>query len=224
MADISRSSIDATESPDNSIQILIADDDPVVLTNLSQGLRLAGFSTIHASDGGSALDICLRTPPTIAILDYAMPTLSAAEVAERLPPVSRIPLIFLSVNGDANTVRRAIDAGAMACLMKPIDPSRLVPVIWSVLHGFSVLNALRAEAAKLTTALHSARTISVAVGIVMERLRLTEMDAFECLRHYARSTNAKVADVASAILEHSSEFNQMLSALDTTRRNLRRAV
>lgn len=222
MLDVSPSSIDSTDCQANitQIQILIADDDPFDLTGLSQGLRSAGFSTINAADGASAMEICLHTPPTVAILDYAMPKYSGIEIAEKLLPGNRLPIIFVSGYKDAALVRRAVDAGAMAYLVKPINPSQLVPTIWAALERFAELNALRAETAKLTGALQSTRSTSVAVGVLMERLRLSEKNAFDCLRQYARSQSAKVADVASAILARSGDLNELLNALaSTTRKN-----
>lgn len=221
MPEIHQSSIDNAEWPADLIRILIADDDPVMLTGLSQGLRSAGFSTIDAADGASAMEICLQTPPTVAILDHQMPKYSGVEIAEKLLPDKRFPIIFLSGHKESALVRRAVDAGAMAYLVKPVDTTQLIPVIWAVLRRFDELNAFRAETAKLTAALQSTRTIGAAVGVLMERLRLSEKDAFERLRQYARSQNAKVADLASGILARSSDFNEMLNALASTTRQTR---
>src|SRR5258708_7593357 len=118
-------------------------------------------------------------------------------------------------------VRRATEAGAMAYVMKPIEPWRLVPIIRAALQRFAELNALRAETAQLTGALQSTRITSVATGVLMERLRLSEKAAFDCLRQYARSQSTKVADVASAILVRSSELNEMFDELASTSRKSR---
>jgi two-component system, response regulator PdtaR len=221
MPQIQLSSINNAEWSADLIQILIADDDPEMLTGLSLGLRSAGFSTIDAADGASAMEICLQTPPSVAILDHHMPKYSGVEIAERLLPDKRFPIIFLSGHKESALVRRAVDAGAMAYLVKPVDTWQLIPIIWAVLRRFEELNAFRAENAKLTAALQSTRTIGAAVGVLMERLRLSEKDAFERLRQYARSQNAKLADLASGILARSSDFNEILNALASTTRQKR---
>lgn len=192
--------------------VLLADDDRLILATLSQGLRSAGFPTVEVSSGAAALRYCLESPPGVAVIDYDMPDVSGLEIARALRPAS-FPLIFLSAYGDDQIVRAAADLGAMAYLVKPIDPLHLVPTIHMAMLRFSEMAALRGESAQLNNALKAARATSIVVGLLMERLRLTEKDAYDRLRAYCRSHNRKITEVAAEILGTTERLHVTLSAI-----------
>jgi response regulator NasT len=192
--------------------VLLADDDRLILATLSQGLRSAGFPTVEAPSGAAALRLCLESPPGIAILDYDMPDLSGLEIARALQPAA-FPLIFLSAYGDDQIVRAAADFGVMAYLVKPVDPLHLVPTIHTAIQRFSELAALRGESAQLNSALKAARATSIVVGLLMERLKLTEKEAYDRLRVYCRSHNRKITDVAMEILGAAERMHATLAAI-----------
>jgi AmiR/NasT family two-component response regulator len=205
------STVDSVASPAQQVTVLIADDDRLVLTTLSQGLRAAGFATIEAHSGSEALKYCMQSPPSIAILDYDMPDVSGLEIAKTLRVANAFPFIFLSAYGDDEIVRNAGDTGAMAYLLKPIDPLHVIPVIRTALQRFSELRALRGQSVQLTAALQTTRDTSTVVGLLMERLHLSDKDAYDCLRKYARSQSRKVADVASDILTATGKLNTTIN-------------
>ena len=62
----------------------------------------------------------------------------------------------------------------------------------------------------LTTALEKNREISVAIGIFMERLQLSETDAFETLRAFARSERRKLAQVAQELVRATDRRNELI--------------
>lgn len=198
----------AAEKPN----VLLADDDRLILATLSQGLRAAGYRTLDVSSGAAALRCCLESSPDIAVLDYDMPDVSGLEIARALHPAN-FPIIFLSAYGDEQIVRAAADLGVMAFLVKPIDPLHLIPTFHTVLQRFAELAALRGESAQLNTALKGSRATSVVVGLLMERLRLTEKEAYDKLRAYCRSHNRKITEVAAEILGATERLHATLCTI-----------
>lgn len=65
----------------------------------------------------------------------------------------------------------------------------------------SELAVTREQVAHLETALSSSRRIGVALGIVMERHRVTEDQAFGLLVRLSQDGNVKVRDIAARIAE-----------------------
>lgn len=212
MGELTSPSLPAERS-DEPPTVLLVDDDRLILATLSQGLRLAGFRTLEASSGEEALRLAEQTPPSIAVIDYDMPGMSGLEVAEALQTSSAFPLIFLSAYDDERIVQAAVQVGAMAYLLKPLDPLRLVPTLRTALQRYAELAALRGESRQLSAALKSTRAISVVVGQLMERLQLSEKQAYDRLRQYCRSHNRKVADVATDILSTTDHLNSALSEI-----------
>jgi AmiR/NasT family two-component response regulator len=191
--------------------VLLVDDDRLILATLSRGLSAGGFRTLEAACGDDALRACAENPPCIAIVDYDMPGMTGLELLAKLQADPRFPVIILSAYGDETIVNEAVELGAMAYLVKPVDPSKLVPTIRTVIRRFKELSSLRTESAQLTSALKAARATSVVVGLLMERLRLPEKQAYEKLRQYCRSHNRKVTEVASEILGTAEQLNAFIS-------------
>ena len=120
---------------------------------------------------------------------------------------TQIPFVFLSAYGDDDIVSQGVAEGALVYLVKPLDVSQLVPAIETALSRSQDLYQLRQAQHQLTTALAGNRSTSVAVGLIMERYRLSERDAFERLRLFARSNRRKLHDVAEEIVNAAESFN-----------------
>jgi response regulator NasT len=193
--------------------VLLVDDDRLILATLSRGLSAGGFRTVQAASGTDALELCARQPPNIAIVDYDMPGMTGLELIDTLKSGAEFPVIVLSAYGDDSIVNKAVELGAMAYLVKPVDPSKLVPTIRTVLRRFTELAALRVESMQLNSALKSTRATSIVVGLLMERLRLSEKSAYDRLRHFCRSNNRKVTDVATEILSTTEHLNSFLTGI-----------
>ena len=108
-------------------RILVADDDPDLLTLTSYRLRSAGFRTTTARDGLEALRKIVAERPGLAVLDHRMPGLDGGAVlrivrAQTEPP----PVLFLTASADARDVVAALGDGAVDYLMKPIRAEEFV--------------------------------------------------------------------------------------------------
>ncbi len=80
-------------------KILIADDEPDVLTLLGERLVKAGYDVIKASSGDEAIQLATKKMPDLIILDIAMPGLDGSEAATILhkdPKTKNIPILFLT--------------------------------------------------------------------------------------------------------------------------------
>lgn len=182
-------------------RILLADDDRLVLATMGQGLRDAGYEVLEATDGEAALRLCESEAPELAILDMRMPGMTGVEAAHYIREKTDVPFMFLSAYGDKEVVQLAVEEGALGYLVKPIDIPQLVPAIEAALARAEEFRQLRKSQDDLTTALEGGRETSMAVGLIMERYRLTRQTAFEALRFHARSERRKLASVASEFLD-----------------------
>ena len=109
--------------------VLIADDEAMIADTLAVILGRAGFKTMVAYDGTSALRICQATPPDLLISDVMMPGLTGVELA--LAVQQKIPKCkILLFSGQATTVDllgAARAAGqSFTILPKPLHPTKLL--------------------------------------------------------------------------------------------------
>lgn len=190
-----------SELTDHPITILLVDDDRLILATLAKGIRQVGYRVIEASSGEEALELLHDVQPDIALVDVRMPGMSGIEFAQHLrDEKGGIPFIFLSAYSDLDVVKQAADNGALGYLVKPLDIPQIIPALEAALSRADEIRQLQRREAQLSAALNTGRETSMAVGVLMERLRLGREAAFEALRERARSRQRKISDVAGAVL------------------------
>jgi len=174
-------------------KILVADDDRVVLYTLSKGLREAGYEIIEARDGLKALALCRSEDFDLALLDIRMPGLDGLELAKRLRTETKVPFMFFSAYNDEDYVKRAVAAGALGYLVKPLSVKALLPTLRTALARAQDIDGLKG-------ALHNNRIVATAVGMLMKSQGLDREIALEHLRQLARGRRCKLEDLAQSIV------------------------
>ena len=78
------------------MQILVADDDPIIRTLLKGSLTTWGYDLVMAANGYEAWEVLKKKdPPRIAIIDWLMPGLQGVELCRRIRGDNSIPYIYL---------------------------------------------------------------------------------------------------------------------------------
>ena len=85
-------------------------------------------------------------------------------------------------------------------LVKPFRESDLLPAIEAARGRHAELAALRAEADSLREALEARRLTERAKGLLMERERLSEREAFERMRRASQRSGKPLREIAEAML------------------------
>jgi DNA-binding response OmpR family regulator len=108
--------------------VLVADDDPDILSLVTLRLERDGYEVIGAPDGERAVEKAVERTPDLALIDVSMPKLDGYEVTERLrqhEPTSAIPIILLTARVQDSDVARGIEAGADDYVRKPFSTADL---------------------------------------------------------------------------------------------------
>jgi AmiR/NasT family two-component response regulator len=185
-----------------AIRILVAEDNDLVALTLEEQLKSIGYDVIAvAHTGAEAIELANRLSPDLIIMDIKMPEIEGTEAAARINANRPTPIIMLTAYTDRDTIRRAELAGALGYLVKPVNEAELAPAINIALARFRELQGLRAQVTELEDSLEARKLIERAKGILMQRLGLSERDAYERLRQRARDKRTKMKDIALAIIE-----------------------
>ena len=110
-------------TPRKSI-VLIADDDPEILTMLSLRLAKKGYECVEAVDGVQTLRIARERHPDVVILDVMMPRKNGWEVARELrsdPQLAEIGIVMLTAIGERVNEMTSPLYGADEYVDKPFD-------------------------------------------------------------------------------------------------------
>jgi DNA-binding response OmpR family regulator len=109
------------------VQILLVEDEPLIASFVSRGLRAEGYSTAVAGSGDDALMELEARAWDLVVLDLKLPGVDGfgvlARAVEADPPV---PVLVLSAQNGVATKVAALDAGASDYLAKPFSFDELL--------------------------------------------------------------------------------------------------
>lgn len=108
--------------------VLLVDDSPEALGFLTEALEQSGFSVLIATSGNAALNIADRITPDLILLDAVMPGMDGFDTCARLKAnasVAQVPVVFMTGLTETEHVVRALEAGGVDYLTKPINIDEL---------------------------------------------------------------------------------------------------
>jgi FixJ family two-component response regulator len=158
---------------EKNFTVFLVDDDAGVLTALSRLLRAKGYNVQPFTSPHEFLARRDTTAPGCAILDVTMPGLDGLDLQQALSSEESLhPVIFLTGTGDIPTSVRAMRAGALDFLTKPVNADDLIRAIARAeqqnaraREAWAELISIRAKMAALTK-----RESEVLVHVVAGRL------------------------------------------------------
>ena len=112
--------------------ILVADDDPDILSIVSMSLEAQGYTVHKATNGREAVDLAREHHPDLMLLDMMMPELSGYEAVAELkgdPATRDIPVVGLSAKAMATDMERATDAGIDGYITKPFRIAQVMAAV-----------------------------------------------------------------------------------------------
>jgi DNA-binding response OmpR family regulator len=109
--------------------VLIADDDAGVRDVVAVRLRAAGYRTLEADNGRTAMALAVGERPQLILLDVSMPGLDGLGFCYELhssPQTADIPVIIISGRGNPSDLALGEMVGAEDYLVKPFSPAELL--------------------------------------------------------------------------------------------------
>jgi FixJ family two-component response regulator len=130
--------------------VFIVDDDPSIRVALENLVSSFGQQVETYAAAQDFLRDCPRDPAGCLVLDVQMPGLSGLDLQSELRHAGiHLPVIFITGRGDIPTSVRAMKAGAVEFLTKPVSDSELLAAIDQALERDRRGRADRANVAEL---------------------------------------------------------------------------
>jgi DNA-binding response OmpR family regulator len=117
-------------------KVLIADDEPNVVTSLEFLMKGCDYEVRVARDGEEAMRLAQDFRPDLLLLDVMMPVCDGLEVCRRIradPAIRAIRIVILTAHGRETDVARGLALGADAYITKPFSNKELVAKVRSLL-------------------------------------------------------------------------------------------
>lgn len=112
--------------------VLVVDDDEFQCKIIMKLLEEQHYHLIFAADGIEALTILHKTPPTLILMDVAMPNMdgmTATRLLKNMPQFSKVPVIMITDKHEEQVVINSWKAGAIDFVAKPFNRATLIAKI-----------------------------------------------------------------------------------------------
>ena len=138
--------------------------------------------------------------PDAVIMAVGLPDGDGIEAARQVMASGACPVVVLTSHTEPAVAERAIGAGVLGFLVKPLRSEELGPALDVAVSRFRELSAIRQENETLKRTLETRKLVERAKGILMKRLGLSEPDAFRRIQKTAMDTRRPMSEVAQALL------------------------
>ena len=117
-------------------KVLIADDEPNIVTSLEYLMMKSGYEVRIARDGDEVLALVESFRPDVVLLDVMMPRRNGYEVCQKMRERAdwgQIRIVMLSAKGREAEVNKGISLGADTYVTKPFSNQELLATIAALL-------------------------------------------------------------------------------------------
>ena len=107
----------------NKKRILFVDDEPMIVILMKKRLEANGYEVETLTDSSAVVETAAKKKPDMVLLDIMMPGLNGYEVCKALKArteTEKIPVIMFTANQADGFIKRALEAGAVAVVNKPV--------------------------------------------------------------------------------------------------------
>ena len=113
-------------------KVLVVDDSPTELCNISEIVSKTGCTVLRAANGKEAVELAIQEKPDIIFMDIIMPEMDGYEATRRLSNESAtraIPIVFISSKGQKADKLWGQMQGGKGYITKPYTPDQIIDQI-----------------------------------------------------------------------------------------------
>ena len=183
------------------IGVVIAEDEAIIRLDLRETLENAGYEVLaDTGRGDEAVKLVSQHKPEVVILDVKMPGMDGIQAAREIAATEDTAVVILTAFSQRELIDEAVDAGALAYLVKPYQQSDLVPAIEIARRRHQEMRELTDQAKTLEERLKARKVIEKAKGLLIETASLTEDEAFRFIQTTAMSERKTMLELAEKII------------------------
>lgn len=164
------------------------------------GLRGAAITKMASSDSGNILSSISKLQPDVIIMDCESPDRDTIENLRIVARENPKPIVMFVEDGDGSLAKDAVRAGVSAYIVDGLTASRVKPVIDVAIERFNMFDDLKRELEKSKNDLEARKIIERAKGVLMDKRKTSESEAFGSMRKLAMKESITIKQVADKIL------------------------
>lgn len=184
------------------VRIVVAEDETIIRLDIVETLMSQGYEVVGEADNGQrAIELVEELAPDMVLMDISMPVLDGISATRHISERSLAPVVILTAFSQRDLIEQATEAGAMSYIVKPFSETDLVPAIELAKARFEQLVTLEAEISDLTTRFETRKLVDQAKTVLMQKLEITEPEAFRWIQKTSMDRRLNMKDVAQTVLE-----------------------
>jgi response regulator NasT len=166
------------------------------------GLLQAGYNILAVIPGDLYLsERIAQLQPDMIIIDAESDARDVLEDVVIATRDARRPIALFTEDTDKDNIEAAMAAGVSAYVVAGLQSERIKPVLEVAMARFTADQKLRSELSDTKARLADRKVIERAKGLLMERHKMSEDQAYQKLRRLAMDKNLKLSEIAQRILD-----------------------
>lgn len=183
-------------------KIIIIDDNTDQRFVLKGLLMDMGCDVVGEGKSGlDAVELIQKLLPDAVLMDIKMPGMNGIEAVTAINQLRPTPVIVLTGKKDEESVKRAVEAGIMAYLVKPVRQEDLMPTIELAISRFNEFQTVLKENRDLKETLEARKVVEKAKGFLMEKEGLTEKEAFSRIQKISMDRRRPMKEIAEILIK-----------------------
>jgi response regulator NasT len=186
---------------DTSCGILLVFRQQESIDHIKSILAAAGYATVEACTSGmQALRIAGLTKIDIAIVGFTLSDMPGMTFAGDLLSQYSCSVLMIAPPDQINYVRQGAQSGDILCLPRPISSQSLLTSLNLIMQYRDKFHYVAEETRKLKQDLDRRAVAEKAKTLLMNKLRMSESDAWRYIQKQSMNTGKPLAEIAENIL------------------------
>lgn len=189
-------------------RIVIVDADAAYCRCLKEAFRHADYHVVgEASDARGALQIIFQSDPQVIVMDPYIPGSEGIGLTGIIDEHRVAPVVAIVPQTEGNIEEYVRLPGVYGVLLKPLQEGTVLPVIETALANFDRALKLEKELGEVRRELENRKIVEKAKGLLMERKKMSEKEAYKYLQKISMDQCVPLARVAMDYIKR-CQFNQ----------------
>ena len=196
---------DQAEEQVPACTVVVAEDEALIRLDIVEILKDQGFDVVAETDNGkTAVELAQKHRPNLVLMDVKMPIMDGITAAEEIAKEQIAPVVLLTAFSQKELVDRAVDAGAMAYVVKPFTPNDLIPAIEVAMSRYEQIRALEKEVGTIRDQFETRKLVDRAKSLLITKMNLTEPEAFRWIQKTSMDRRLSMREVSDTIIKQLS--------------------
>jgi two-component system, response regulator PdtaR len=182
-------------------KVVIVDDHAPSRAVTAEAVTMQGGQVL--GNGSKVEDVAHlvdKHRPDAVIMAVGLPDGDGVEAARRVMASGACPVVLLTSHTDFAVSSRAIQAGVLGFLAKPLRPEELGPALDVAVSRFRELSAVRLENETLKRTLETRKLVERAKSILQRQAGIDEEQAYKRLQQQSMRSRRSMREIAEAVI------------------------